>query len=212
MKLALVEDNSELSASFARLVAALPAHDLVASYPTAEAALAGLRPGLADLLIADLDLPGQSGIELIRQLQGSPQELPVVVWTIYECRDHVYAALKAGAIGYLLKSAGVSELDAALREFAEGGAPMSPRIARRLLRDLVDTGAPPALTKPMSARERDVLRAVARGDSHKDISARLGISMHTVHSHLRNIYKKLQVLGRSEALQRARELGLIVPG
>ena len=210
MKLALVEDDSRLSATFAQMVAALPEHELVVTYPSAEAALVGLRPGLADLLIADLQLPGQSGIELIRQVQAPPLELPAVAWTIYEGRDLVYAALKAGAVGYLLKSAGVAELASALQELREGGAPMSARIARRLLRDLVDGAAPSSPGDALSAREREVLRAVAQGDSHKEISSRLGLSVHTVHSHLRNIYKKLQAAGRAEALQRAQELGLIV--
>lgn len=85
----------------------------MAAYSSAETALTGSRPGVADLLVADLDLPGQSGIELIRHVQSPPLELPAVVWTIFEGRDHVYSALKAGAIGYLLKSVGVSELEAA---------------------------------------------------------------------------------------------------
>lgn len=97
-----------------------------------------------------------------------------------------------------------------MEEIEGGGAPMSPRIARRLLRDLVDGVPAPSPGDALTLRERDVLRAVARGESHKDIADGLGMSVNTVHSHLKHIYKKLHGRGRAEALARAQELGLIV--
>lgn len=217
MRLVLVEDNPQLSSTFASLVAELPAHVLVACYPSAEAALAGLQPGMADLLIADLDLPGRSGVELIARVREEPWNLQALVWTVYEGHDVVYSAIKAGAIGYLLKSMGVQDLGGALHEIEQGGAPMSPRIARRLLRDLVETEGQPAPTsgnepKPLSVRERHVLRSVAAGHSHKEIALEMGISQHTVHTHLKRIYRKLHAAGRDDALQRARQLGIVLGG
>lgn len=170
----------------------------------------GLRTGMADLIVVDLDLPGETGVEFIRWLQGSPFATPCVVWTIHEGRDVVYSALKAGAVGYLLKSIQPTELRSAFEEIQAGGAPMSPRIARRFLRDLVDRNPTSSPAESLSVRERCILRFVARGDSYKEISAALGISPNTVHSHLNKIYRKLHAMGRNEALARAQELGLIV--
>lgn len=217
MRLVLVEDNPQLSGTFASLVGELPAHQLVACYPSAEAALEGLRPGMADLLIADLDLPGCSGVELIAQVRDDPWNLQSLVWTVYDGHDVVYSAIKAGAIGYLLKSMGVQDLGSALHEIEQGGAPMSPRIARRLLRDLMEAEPQPGIpagdtSKPLSVRERHVLRAIAAGHSHKEIALEMGISQHTVHTHLKRIYRKLHAAGRDEALQRARQLGIVLGG
>ena len=210
MNLVLVEDLPALRETFARMVEAMPGHRLVAAFPTAEEAMQGLRPGMADLLVVDLDLPGQGGIEFIRWLQDSPLQVPAVVWTIHDGREAVYAALKAGAVGYLAKGAKVHEFHAALDGIAEGGAPMSPRIARRLVEDLLNPVAPLPPAEDLSMREREVIRAVARGETHKEIAIALGISPLTVRSHLKHIYKKLHAIGRSQALRRAREMGLIL--
>lgn len=210
MNLVLVEDHPELRATFAELLATSPRHRLVAAYASAEDAMAGLVAAAPGLVIVDLDLPGTSGVQLIQWMGKALPDVPAVVWTIHEGRDVVYAALKAGALGYLVKSLDPAELRAALEEIEGGGAPMSPRIARRLLRDLVDGVPAPSPGDALTLRERDVLRAVARGESHKDIADGLGMSANTVHSHLKHIYKKLHARGRAEALARAQELGLIV--
>ena len=165
MNIVLVEDLPALRETFARMVEAMPGHRLVAAFPTAEEAMQELRPGMADLLVVDLDLPGQGGIEFIRWLQDSPLQVPAVVWTIHEGREAVYAALKAGAVGYLAKGAKVHEFHAALDGIAEGGAPMSPRIARRLVEDLLNPVAPLPPAEDLSVREREVIRAVARGET-----------------------------------------------
>ena len=218
MKIALVEDTPLLRETFGHLVAQLPGHSLVAAFPSSEDALAALQPGMADLLVADLDLPGQTGIELIARVRDQPLALQAVVWTVYDGADSVYAALRAGAVGYLLKSMGVEDLRRALLEIEQGGAPMSPRIARRLLRDLIpvddDRSVRPAAEDPkrLSVRERHVLRAVAAGHSHKEIASDMGISPATVHTHLKRIYRKLHAVGRDDALQRARDLGIVVGG
>ena len=210
MNIALVEDLPALQDTFASMLAAIPGHLLVAIFASAEAAMQAVRPGVADLLVVDLDLPGASGIEFIRWLRESGIAIPAVVWTIHEGRDSVYAALKAGAVGYLAKGARLPEMQAALDGIAEGGAPMSPRIARRLIDDLLNPSAPTPLAEDLSLRERAVLRAVASGKTHKQVGADLGISPLTVRSHLQHLYRKLHVTGRAEALQRARNLGLII--
>lgn len=212
MNLVLVEDNPGLSEAFARMVAELPAHRLVGAFPSAEAALEVLRPGMADLLVVDLDLPGQTGVELIARVREEPLGLSSLVWTIFDGHAAVYSALKAGALGYLLKATGVEELEDALRLFEQGGVPMTPRIARRLLRDMVQAEplAEPEPDHGLSLRERSVLRAIAAGHSHKEVAQQMGISQHTVHTHLKRIYRKLHAAGRDQALERARRLGIVV--
>lgn len=214
MKIALVEDNPLLRDTFVSLLARVPGHSLVATFGSAEEALAGLQPGMADLLVADLDLPGRSGIELIARVQEPPLALQSVVWTIYDGADSVYAAIKAGAIGYLLKSMSRRELQGALQEIEEGGAPISPRIARRLLRDLA-APVPTSQSEPdddphkLSIRERAVLRMIADGHCRKEIADDLGVSVNTVHTHVKRIYRKLHVTGRMDAIHRARQLGIL---
>jgi len=210
VNIALIEDNPGLQATFAALLKHLPGHALASVFGSAEDAIEGLKPGMADLLVVDLELPGISGVDFIRWLQTSGLGIPAVVWTVHEGRDSVYAALKAGAIGYLDKGAKAPELQTAIEGIAQGGSPMSPRIARRLLDDLLGPAAPPRLAEDISVRERAVLRAVASGHSHKQIASDMGISPLTVRSHLQHIYKKLHVSGRAEALQRARDLGIII--
>lgn len=212
MNLVFVEDHPGLRETFAQMMDRIPSHRLVAAYPSAEAARRDFQPGQADLVVVDLDLPGESGVDLIRWLGTLDRVVPSVVWTVHEGRDVVYAALKAGAVGYLVKAVGIREVEAALDEIQGGGAPMSPRIARRLLLDLVGATPTPAPSESLSARERDVLRAVARGDTHKEIAMDLGMSPHTVHSHLKKVYRKLHALGRAEAMARARQLGWIQGG
>ncbi len=211
MRIVLVEDNPGLRETFAQMVASMPAHQLVAAYPSAEAAKAAMQPGDADLAVVDIELPGESGIELIRWLKESQPDLPAVVWTVHEARDSVYAAIKAGALGYLIKAMALPDLQAALHELERGGAPMSPRIARRVLRDVADSIPEVPPHEALSARELAVLRAIARGDTHKEIAQQLSVSMHTVHSHIGNTYRKLHAMRRADALARARQLGLI-PG
>ena len=210
MNIILVEDRAPLRHTFARMVESLLGHRLAAAFASAEEARDALQPGMADLLVVDLDLPGDSGIEFIRWAQEKGLGIPAVVWTIHEGRESVYAALKAGAVGYLVKGAKVHEFQTALEGIEEGGAPMSPRIARRLLLDALDSPAPPQSAGDISFREREVLRAVAAGRTHKEIAADLSISPFTVRSHLKHIYRKLHAVGRAQALRRARDIGLIV--
>lgn len=209
MRIAVVEDNDLLRENLAQMLAKMPGCVVKASYQTAEAALADLRPRGVDLLIVDIELPGMSGIELIRRLCDEGRHIPALVWTIHEDREVVYAALKAGAVGYLLKGCKADELASSLRHVAEGGAPISPNIARRLIQEFVmGSGAPPAID--LTQREREVLRAVAAGYCYKEIAANLKLSAHTVHTHIKHIYAKLQAKNRSEALRHAQQIGLVV--
>jgi DNA-binding NarL/FixJ family response regulator len=208
IRIIVVEDDPRLSENLARLLGRREDFEVVACYANAEEALAA-SPWLAgDVLIADIDLPGISGIELISRVKAAQPEVLPLAYTIYEDRDTVFAALTAGAFGYLVKGCAPEYLEMSIRELVLGGAPMSPSIARRLLdRFLQDT--PAEESAALSAREVGLLRLVAQGFIYKEIGEQLGISPHTVHTHIKNIYGKLHATDRQHALRRARMLGYL---
>ncbi len=209
MNIVVVEDNPLLLANFVEMLERLPGHRVTGSHASAENALAKLKPGDADLLITDLNLPGISGIELIRLVKEEPLNLDALAWTVHEDSEIVYAALKAGAVGYLLKGCDLLEMENVLRELEAGGAPMSPSIARRLLTDMFSKDDPDT-EDDLSIRERNILRGISKGFSRKELADQFGLSPHTIHAHLRNIYRKLHVKGRSEALAKAKKRGILI--
>ena len=168
-----------------------------------------------DLALVDLALGDGSGLALIERLAQRQPQCAVVVASIHDDDDHLFQALQAGAQGYLLKDHPTAWLALQLRGIAQGQPPLSPAIARRLLRHFqappptpAQSPAAPAVTD-LSARERDVLGLLAQGVRIADIGIALGISRHTVGDHVKNIYRKLNISSRAEAALQARHLGLI---
>ena len=167
-----------------------------------------------DLALIDLALGDGSGLELITRLSLRQPHCTVVVASIHDDDDHLFQALQAGAQGYLLKDHPTPWLALQLQGIAQGQPPLSPAIARRLLRHFQPPRPVPAPTSPhmatdLSARERDVLGLLAQGVRIADIGIALGISRHTVGDHVKNIYRKLDINSRAEAALQARQLGLI---
>jgi DNA-binding NarL/FixJ family response regulator len=194
----LVEDDVRLRSRLADMLRLRPHLRVVGEVPAAEEALDLLRYGLVvDVALVDLRLPGMSGQELISIAKAAWPGIELVVLTGFADDDSIYEALRAGATGYLLKDAGPEEIAAAIDEVCDGGAPMSPGIARRVLAGFhaPREGPEPDLTK----RERQVLDLLTRGASYPLIGQGLGISTNTVQTHIRSIYRKLQVSTKSEA-------------
>lgn len=164
-----------------------------------------------DLALVDLAMDDGHGVEVIAQLTQAQPRCAVVVATIYDDDENLFQALQAGAQGYLLKDHPQSWLARQLLGIAQGQPPLSPAIARRLLRHFQRPPATPPqpAQSDLSARERDVLGLLAQGERIADIAARLGISRHTVGDHVKSIYRKLNIGSRAEAALRARGLGLI---
>lgn len=208
MKICIVEDNKPLLGNLRLLLDGEPGFSVTGVYASAEEALRAFPWDGADILLADLDLPGRSGVELIRQVHESNPAIQVLVYTISEERETVFAAIKAGAMGYLLKGCPPRELIEALRSLYQGGAPMSPKIARKVIGELQNPGKR-SDTDLLSRREKDILAGISLGRSYKELSQALNISPHTVHTHIKKIYEKLQAFSRAEALQKARSLGVI---
>lgn len=207
IRLIIVEDDPLLRENLRLLLGGESGFSLAGVFPTAEEALHTLDETRPQMMLSDLGLPGMSGIELIQKVKQRLPDLDVIVHTISEDRDTVFAAIKAGASGYLIKGSTPREVIEALHNLRDGGAPMTPRIARSVIRDLQSTGGDDAFL--LSAREKDVLSGIQDGLSYKEIGEKLHISDHTVHSHIKNIYEKLRAKNKQEALTNARRKGII---
>lgn len=204
IKVVLVEDDIKLADTLARALSKSEDMEVLGVYYSAESALAANPWKTLDVLLVDLELPGMPGHELIEHVLKLAPELICVVNTIHEDQQSVFDALKAGASAYLLKGCSVLDLRAAIRSAAAGESPMSPSIARRLL-DQFRT----AQDELLSAREEMIVQQLSNGLSYKETAVELGISTHTVHSHIKKIYQKLQVNSRAQAVRRARAIGYI---
>ncbi len=188
---------------------------VIGGFGSAEDALAQMEWSKADLLLADIDLPGMSGVELIGQIKERFPNVDSLAYTICEDRAVVMSAIRAGASGYLLKGSTPRMLVESVRELYAGGAPMTPKIARKLIVEfrLQDAASPPAEAdteeSDLTARETGILKLVEKGLSYSEIGEALNISPHTVHTHIKNIYEKIHARSRPEMLRKARRLGVI---
>lgn len=207
MKLAIVEDDPILLESLKLLLAGELGITVVGAFSSAEDALRSLKEVSPEVMLADLGLPGMSGIELIKKAKEEMPDLEIMAHTVFEDRENVFSAIKAGASGYILKGSSPREIVEAIHEVNKGGAPMSPKIARKVIHEFRDESVEDEYF--LSQRERNIVKCIEEGLTYKEISLRLAISSHTVHTHIKNIYEKLQAKDRGEALIKARKTGII---
>lgn len=208
VRVLVVEDDESVRTDLTDIVTSRSELSLAGAFRAAEPALAAVTGGLAvDVGLVDLGLPRMTGQELIRRLKAERPALEIVVLTIFSDDDSLYGALRAGAGGYLLKEASPVQLADAVLQVHAGGAPMSPSIARRVLREFRDTTG--VAENPLTGRETDVLRLLARGASYPEIGTMLDISLSTVQFHIRGIYRKLEVDTKAEATAEAFRRGVI---
>jgi two-component system NarL family response regulator len=209
-RIALIEDDRPLLEGLGELIRLEPGFNASLLETSAEAALAKADWHQIDVVLADLDLPGASGIDLIRAVHEIRPSLPILVYTIYSDRETVFAALMAGASGYLLKGTPTPQFFTAIRDVIAGGSPMSPAIARWLLNAFRERGgASESVGGVLTARETEVLQWLAGGKLYKEMADLMGVSVNTIHTHLRKIYGKLHARGRAHALRRAKALGYL---
>lgn len=194
-----MEDDDGVRAGFARLLEKSREFRLLASYANAEAALQGIPHARPDVLLMDINLPVMNGIECVQKLNALDSSLRVIMLTVYENPEQIFDALRAGAIGYLLKQKPSEKLLEAIREAHQGGSPMSSQIARKVVQFFRVSRATEA-EDPLSAREAEVLTLLSKGHLIKEISDQLGISFATVRTYIRRIYEKLHVHSRSQAV------------
>ena len=195
---AVVEDDDDIRRGLALLINSTPGYSCIGVYSNCESALQPLTEYPPDVLLMDIQLPGMSGIEGVKSIKRRLPDLDIIMLTIHDDDQKVFDSLCAGACGYLLKTTPPAKLLAAIQECHAGGAPMSANVARMVTHSFQRT-TPDTLT----TREGEVLALLCRGKSYKMIADSLNVSRGTVHSHIKSIYKKLEVNSMSEAVAKA---------
>lgn len=197
----VVEDQPEVRESLCDLLRLSDRFAAIHAYGSAEQLFSDAAAHTSDLYILDIGLPGMSGIECLVHLKSIQPQAKVLMFTVMEHDDDVFAALKAGADGYLLKRESPEKILDAIADALSGGAPMSSEIARRVLLSFRETPVVmPGVQALISGREREVLDLLSKGHLYKEIADQLGISLNTVKQHIHHIYEKLQVQNRTEAV------------
>jgi DNA-binding NarL/FixJ family response regulator len=203
LRVAIVEDERDIRESLSVLVNGTPGFSCTGSYRTMEDALAGIPRNVPDVLLSDIGLPGMGGIEGVRILKQRHPQLLVLMLTIYDDDDRIFDAMCAGACGYLLKKTPPARLLDSLQEVAQGGAPMSPEVARRVIELFREIRPPERADYELTPHETRLLKLFVEGHNYKTAAAELRVSVNTVNFHVRSIYEKLQVHSRSEAVAKA---------
>lgn len=200
IQVCVVEDHAGLRQSLAALLNSTPGFACAGGFATAHSALSGIPPLRPEVVLMDLHLPGSNGIECTQALKTRLPQTQVLMLTVEEEAGRVFAALEAGASGYLLKRLPPGRLLEAIREVRQGGAPMSPEVARMVVRSFHDRARLRRQEASLTRREREVLDLLAQGARTREIGQRLGVSKETVHTHLGHIYDKLHVHTRTGAV------------
>jgi DNA-binding NarL/FixJ family response regulator len=203
LRVVIIEDLREVREGLTMLINGTSGFACARSYRTMEDALKHIGDDRPDVILTDIGLPGMSGIEGIPRLREHYPEVPILTLTVYDSDDEVFSALCAGASGYLLKNTPPSRLLESLREAVDGGAPMSPDVARRVVKLFRKFRPPERAPSHLTPQETELLKLVVEGHHYKTAAAELGITTNTVSFHLKNIYTKLQVHSKTEAVAKA---------
>jgi DNA-binding NarL/FixJ family response regulator len=203
IKVALIEDRREIRDGLAALINGTEGYCCTGAFRSMEHALAGIDASLPDIVLVDIGLPGMSGIEGIRLLHERHSTLQFLVLSIYDDDERIFEALCAGACGYLLKRTAPARLLESLKELREGGSPMSPEVARRVVRLFQEIRPPRHPDHQLTPHQTRLLKLLADGHNYKTAAAQLGVTVDTIGFHLRHVYEKLQVHSKSEAVAKA---------
>jgi len=210
LRILIADDHPLFRKGMRALLESLPDIDVMGEAATGEEAI-GLAAKLApDIVVMDLQMPGGSGIEATRAILTSSPHIRILMVTLFEDDESVFTALRAGARGYILKDAGAEEMTSAIQAVGRGEAIFSPAIANRLI-DFFATPhptVPPKMFPTLTNRERDILGLIAQGHTNAEMAQKLSLSVKTVQNYVSNVFSKLQVADRAQAIIRAREAGL----
>lgn len=200
----IYEDNANLRESLRSLLSLAGDYKVVASYPDCSQVASQVAAGKPDVILMDIDMPGINGIEAVKKIRESDKKVQIIMLTVFDDNTHVFEAMYAGANGYLLKKYVSDKLIHAIREVLDGGAPMSPTIARMVISNMQQPGTTtPVNDYQLTAREKETLQLLSRGNSFKMIAADLNISIDTVRTHIKRIYDKMHVRSQIEAVSKA---------
>jgi DNA-binding NarL/FixJ family response regulator len=203
IKVAIVEDEREIRECLTFLINGTDGYLCTGSYRSMEEALEKVGNQLPDLVLSDIGLPGMDGIEGIRILKQRHPDLVILMLTVYDDDERIFDAMCAGASGYLLKKTPPAKLLDSLKEAVDGGAPMSPEVARRVIALFREIRPPDRADYHLTPHETRLLKLFVEGHIYKTAAVELGVSVNTINFHVRNIYEKLQVHTRSEAVAKA---------
>ena len=198
-----IDDQREIRDGLAVLIDATQGYKCVGRYRSMEEALAGIGPTEPDVALVDLGLPGMSGIEGIKVLRERYPNTAPLVLTVYGDDSRIFAALCAGACGYLLKKTPPARLLESLKEAVDGGSPMSPEVARRVIALFREIRPPENADYELTPHETRLLRMMVEGHNYKSAAKEFGVTTHAISFHMRRIYEKLQVHSKSEAVAKA---------
>lgn len=205
IKIAIVEDDVRFRQSLRRVIESKAGLSCVAEYGTGAEASKRIAIDRPEVVLMDLNLPDASGADITARIKSELPDISVVILTVYNDADHIFKALRAGADGYLLKQATASEILDAIAEAHRGGAPMTSEIARKVIAAFHEPKPAPAPTDALAPREREILELVANGYANKEIADKLSITLSTVCWYMHEIYKKLHVQSRVQAVNKLRQ-------
>jgi DNA-binding NarL/FixJ family response regulator len=207
IRVAIFEDNKLIRESLSLLVQGTPGLELAAAYPDCNNLLQRLENSKPQVVLMDISMPGMSGVEAVKVLKEQFPDIIVVMQTVFDDDEKVFEAICSGASGYLLKDTQPALIMQAIHDAYNGGAPMSPSIARKALSLFQKYLAPMAATRQpdyqLTNREKEILQHLVNGNSYKQIAAMCNISFDTVRTHIRNVYEKLHVASSTEAVAKA---------
>jgi DNA-binding NarL/FixJ family response regulator len=198
----IIEDIVDIQKGLQNIIESDARFELLECFNNAEDAIAKLPELQPDIVLTDINLPGKTGIDCVQEIKVAFPAIQFIMFTIYEDNDQVFEALKAGASGYILKNTTPEKIIDALMELHDGGSPMSPKIARKVLNTFNIRHAENEVNELISKREQEVLELLSKGFLYKEIADKLNISISTVKRHLNSIYTKLQVQNKVEAVNK----------
>jgi DNA-binding NarL/FixJ family response regulator len=201
LSIVLFEDNDLLRESLQSMIAANAKLSCEGAYANVLQVETHVKQHHPDLIFMDIDMPGSTGIEAVKKIRAFNQSVPILMLTVFDDNQHVFDAICAGASGYLLKKHISTKLYTAIDELQEGGAPMSPSIARMVIAAMHQK--PKSNHYNLTPRENEILTSLSKGNSYKLIASEFDISMDTVRTHIKKIYEKLQVHSQTEAVSKA---------
>ena len=200
IRVAIIEDDATIREGYAFLIGNVPGYSIAGAYPSFEDAEKKISVDCPDVILLDVELPGISGVDALPKLKKMLPDTHILILTVYEEESFIFRSLGNGAAGYLTKNTPTEKIIAAIKEVMEGGGPMSAHIAR-----LVISSFKRNTTTPLTRRETEILEQIATGKSRKRIADELYIDLETVKSHIKNIYHKLDVHSKADAIRAAKE-------
>lgn len=204
VRIVIYEDNANLRESLRSLLSLSGDYEVTASFPDCSQVADQVKLLKPDVLLMDIDMPGINGIEAVKKVRDFDKNVQIIMLTVFDDNTHVFEAMYAGANGYLLKKYVSDKLIHSIREVLEGGAPMSPSIARMVISSMQQpVKQAPEKDYQLTTREKETLQLLSQGNSFKMIAAELSISIDTVRTHIKRIYDKLHVRSQIEAVSKA---------